>query len=421
MRITGIYSSLFLFLTAFLSFELNAKTLTWEQCVNEASQNNAAVKSAYQSWQASSSQISATKSAFLPQVSASFSANYGKNIALPNSQTEDSYNASVQVSQNIFNGWADQARVDQSDATASIAEKSLQITKAQTSYDLKTGYARLVYAQRAIRLQESIRGRRKSNLNLVDLRFDNGSENKGSVLLSQAYLDQADLSIIQAQNSIKVANAQLARALGRDENEILTVSEAIPTTPIPRNPNFQMIALSTPQRVQAVLREKSAESGITLAKAGYFPTLGVSGSYGRQDNVFFPRDDSWSVGVVLSIPIFNGGRDYYSTQSAISNRSAAGTSREDLDRQLVLNLNTYLSSLIEAQKSLQVAQSFLKASQMRAEIGRGRYNNGLLSFDDWDLIETDLINRQQAHIQSQRDYVIAEAAWENGLGTGSIK
>lgn len=421
MRITGIYSSLFLFLTAFLSFELNAKTLTWEQCVNEASQNNAAVKSAYQSWQASSSQISATKSAFLPQVSASFSANYGKNIALPNSQAEDSYNASVQVSQNIFNGWADQARVDQSDATASIAEKSLQITKAQTSYDLKTGYARLVYAQRAIRLQESIRGRRKSNLNLVDLRFDNGSENKGSVLLSQAYLDQADLSIIQAQNSIKVANAQLARALGRDENEILTVSEAIPTTPIPRNPNFQMIALSTPQRVQAVLREKSAESGITLAKAGYFPTLGVSGSYGRQDNVFFPRDDSWSVGVVLSIPIFNGGRDYYSTQSAISNRSAAGTSREDLDRQLVLNLNTYLSSLIEAQKSLQVAQSFLKASQMRAEIGRGRYNNGLLSFDDWDLIETDLINRQQAHIQSQRDYVIAEAAWENGLGTGSIK
>lgn len=419
MRISG--TSLFLFLTAFLSLELHAETLTWEQCVSEASQNNAAVKSAYQSWQASSSQISATKSVFLPQVSASFSANYGKNMAIPNAQAEDSYNASVQVSQSIFNGWADQARVDQSDATASIAEKNLQITKAQTSYDLKTAYARLVFAQRAIRLQESIRGRRKSNLNLVDLRFDNGSENKGSVLLSQAYLDQADLSIIQAQNSIKVANAQLARALGRDEVEILKVSEAIPTTPLPQNPNFQTIALSTPQRAQAVLREKSAESGIKLAKAGYFPTLGVSGSYGRQDNVFFPRDDSWSVGVMLSIPIFNGGRDYYSTQSAISNRSAAGTSREDLDRQLVLNLNTYLSSFTEAQKNLQVTQSFLKASEMRAEIGRGRYNNGLLSFDAWDLIETDLINRQQAYIQSQRDYVIAEAAWENGLGTGSIK
>src|SRR5689334_21911379 len=119
MRISG--TRLFLLCWAFLSFELQAETLSWEQCVSEASKNNAAVKSAYESWQASSSQINATKSAFLPQVSASFSANYGKNMAIPNSETEDSYNASVQISQNIFNGWADQARVEQSDATAAIA------------------------------------------------------------------------------------------------------------------------------------------------------------------------------------------------------------------------------------------------------------------------------------------------------------
>lgn len=419
MRISG--SRFLLCLAAFYSFALRAETLTWEQCVAEASRNNAAVKSAFESWQASTSQVSATKSAFLPTVSASFQANYGKNMAIPGSRTEDSYNASLVVSENIFNGWADQARVEQSDATASIAEKTFQIAKAQTSYDLKTAYARLVYAQRAIRLQENIRDRRKSNLNLVDLRFDNGSENRGSVLLSKAYLDQAELNILQANNSIQVANAQLARALGRDDSETLTVAEAIPQIQVPQKPDFQALALSTPQRSQALLREKSADSGITLAKAGYFPTLGVSGSYGRQDDVFFPQDDSWSVGLVLSVPIFNGGRDYYSTQSAISTRSAAGANREDLDRQLVLNLNTYLSTLTEAKRNLEVAQSFLKASEMRAEIGRGRYNNGLLSFDDWDLIETDLINRQQAYIQSQRDYVIAEAAWENGLGTGSIK
>jgi outer membrane protein len=419
MRISG--SRFLLCLAAFYSVGLRAETLTWEQSVAEASRNNAAVKSAYESWQASTSQVSATKSAFLPSVSANFQANYGKNMAIPGSRTEDSYNASVVVSENIFNGWADQARVEQTDATASIAEKNFQIVKAQTSYDLKTAYARLVYAQRAIRLQENIRDRRRSNLNLVDLRFENGSENRGSVLLSKAYLDQAELNIVQATNSIQVANAQLARALGRDDSETLTVAEQIPQIEVPQKPDFQALALSTPQRSQALLREKSAESGITLAKAGYFPTLGVSGSYGRQDDVFFPQDDSWSVGLVLSVPIFNGGRDYYSTQSAISTRSAAGANREDLDRQLVLNLNTNLSTLIEAKKNLEVAQSFLKASEMRAEIGRGRYNNGLLSFDDWDLIETDLINRQQAYIQSQRDYVIAEAAWENGLGTGSIK
>lgn len=398
-----------------------AQTLSWEQSVSEATANNAAIKAAYQSWQASTSTIKATESAYYPQVGASFSANYGRNMAIPGAEAGDSYNASISVSENIFNGWADQARIEQSQANASIAEAQLQIVKAQTGYDLKTAYANLVYAQRAIRLQENIRDRRRSNLDLVDLRFENGNENKGSVLLSRAYLDQAELNIIQARNSIQTSNSQLARALGRSDDRLITVQETLPSIPVPTSPDVQALALSTPQRTQAVLREKSADSGITLAKSGYFPSVGVSGSYGRQDDEFFPRDDSWSVGLVVNVPLFNGGRDYYSTQSAIANRSAAGSSREDLDRAQVTTLNSALARLVEAKKNLEVAVSFLRATEMRAEIGRGRYNNGLLSFDDWDLIESDLISRQQAHIQSQRDYVIAEAAWENALGTGSIK
>ena len=419
MRKTG--SGLFLSISLLFSLSVEAETLTWEQCVNEASHNNAAVKSAYESWRATTSNVKVAESAYLPEVKASFEASYGENFAEPNHRLDDRYVANVTVNENILNGWADKAKIDQNQANASIAESALTIAKAQTAYELKTAYANLVYAQRSIRLQENIHERRQSNLDLVDLRFNNGSENRGSVLLSKAYLDQADLSIIQAKDSIQNANAQLVRALGRDDTQLIQVAETIPTIPIPIHPDYKSLAVGTPQRRQAVMRETVAETNITLAKSGYFPTLGVTGSYGRADNAFFPENDSWSVGLVLSVPIFNGGRDYYSTQSAISSRSAAGSTRDDLDRQLVLNLNTALNRLTEAKKNLEVNQSFLKASEMRAEIGRGRYNNGLLSFDDWDLIENDLINRQSNMIQSQRDYVLAEAAWENALGIGSIK
>ncbi len=410
-----------LFLCIGLSPQLRAETLTWEQSINEAARNNSAIQAAQKTLEASYSTKRASESGFYPQVGASFSGNYGRNMAVPNSKAGDSYAASVTVSENVFNGWADTARVQQNDANAKINEAQLLITKAQTSYELKTSYANLVYAQRAIRLQENIRDRRRSNLNLVDLRFENGSENKGSVLLSKAYLDQAELSIIQAKNSIQTASSQLARALGRSDSSSISVQEDIPNIAIPSEVDFQSLALATPQRQQAVLKEKSADSAITLAKAGYFPTVGVSGTYGRQDDVFFPRDDNWSVGFSVNIPIYNGGRDYYTTESAIASRASAGSSRADLDRSLVANLNGALARLVEAKKTLEVTQSFLKATEMRAEIGRGRYNNGLLSFDDWDVIESDLISRQQAFIASQRDYVLAEAAWENALGTGSVK
>jgi hypothetical protein len=57
---------------------------------------------------------------------------------------------------------------------------------------------------------------------------------------------------------------------------------------------------------------------------------------------------------------------------------------------------------------------------LRAEIARSKYNNGLLSFEDWDLIENDLINRQKALLVSVRERVTAEAGWEQARGEGAI-
>lgn len=67
-----------------------------------------------------------------------------------------------------------------------------------------------------------------------------------------------------------------------------------------------------------------------------------------------------------------------------------------------------------------VAKEFLEASQVRAIISRGRYQAGLMTFEDWDLIETDLINRQKIELQSRRDVVFAEAALEQSQGKSAF-
>lgn len=404
-----------------LSSNLQAETLSWQQAVAEAARNNPVLKSGTESIRASEAQTRVAQSENLPQLNAAFSADYGKNSASLDNDGEDSYSATLSVSQSIFNGWQTDARIRQSRVNVSLAESSLEISKAQVSSDLKTAYANLIYAQRAIRLQENIIQRRKANLDLVQLRFENGAENKGSVLLSRAYQSDAELRLLQAKNSIESARAQLARAIGREPGSNLQVDENIPTMAIPKGLDLNALALQTPQRRQAVLREESADADITLARSGYFPSLSLDGNYGRRDTVFFPEDESWSVGVRLNIPLFQGGRDYYSTQSAIANRTAAGANREDVDRQQLVTLQQALARLEEAKQNVEVNRSFLEAAEMRSEIGRSRYNNGLLSFEDWDLIESDLISRQQASIQSQRDYALAEAAWENAIGKGSIQ
>jgi outer membrane protein len=78
------------------------------------------------------------------------------------------------------------------------------------------------------------------------------------------------------------------------------------------------------------------------------------------------------------------------------------------------------ANYVQAVEQLNVNQAFVDAAQMRAEIARSQYNNGLIAFSDWNLIENDLIQRQKSYVQSQRDRVVAEAAWEQAQGKGVI-
>jgi outer membrane protein TolC len=314
-------------------------------------------------------------------------------------------------------------KVRQAKANAQAAFANLRLVKAKVSYDLKSAFEGFVYAKAYEKLTQEIIQRREDNLKLVQMRFQSGRENQGSVLLSQAYLNQAKYDDLQARNAEKVAQAQLARVLGEDEWTRVTVQGQVPIQPVNMNesPDFRSIALSTPDFEQAKAQEESAESAITIARSQFFPTVTVTGTAGKQGTTFFPdTTNRWTVSVNLSIPIFNGGKDYFSTKSAISSWVGSLKSRENGSRQVLAKLESAYASYTESVLKYQVDESFQKAANVRAEIARTKYNNGLLSFEDWDIIENDLISRQKVFLQSKRDRVTFEAAWEQAQGKGVI-
>jgi outer membrane protein TolC len=158
-----------------------------------------------------------------------------------------------------------------------------------------------------------------------------------------------------------------------------------------------------------------------VARADFFPTLSLNGSLGNQGSYLYPDQvDYWKVGVNLSLPLFNGGKDYYSTRSAIEARTAADANRIGVSRDLRAKLEQAFATYRESAAKLQVDASFREAALVRAEIARRQYNNGLSTFTDWDLIESDLIARQKNYLQSRRDRVLSEAAWDQAQGIGAI-
>jgi outer membrane protein TolC len=72
----------------------------------------------------------------------------------------------------------------------------------------------------------------------------------------------------------------------------------------------------------------------------------------------------------------------------------------------------------DAAERVDVQENFYEAARVRAEIARSQYSSGLLSFDDWDIIENELISREKEILAARRDAARAEAAWESAQGAG---
>jgi outer membrane protein TolC len=85
-----------------------------------------------------------------------------------------------------------------------------------------------------------------------------------------------------------------------------------------------------------------------------------------------------------------------------------------------VNLQQAFNSWVDAAQQSHVQQQVLQAAELRAEIARSQYTSGLMSFDDWDIIEDDLIAQQKTDLTARRDAILALAAWENARGVSLL-
>jgi len=418
MRNLSRLSWILLLILGFLAAGVHAETLGWEASVTEAAAGNAELRSAQRNLEAFRARETAAYSGFWPQVSAGASHSDVSGNAV--TTAPPSYSASVTATQNLFAGFQDRAKIGQAEGNRSIAEAAFDAARAKLSFDLKTAYAGLRYAQDNVVLTEKIVQRLEENLRLVQLRFESGRENRGSFLLTRASLAQARFDNLQARQALLTAQTQLARVLGRQEADALQAGGDVPVQEPGPKPSISDMVWRTPDYRTALAQEAVASSDLQLARSGLYPSVNVSGSIGRSGDDWFPGDEQRTVIASVTVPLFNGGRDYYAARGASAGLEATRSNTISVERQIRVRLNQAYNAYVESAEKLKVDQAFVEAATTRAEIARSKYNNGLMSFEDWDRIESDLILRSKSLLATQRDRVAAEAAWEQVQGKGVI-
>ena len=401
----------------------NAKsTLTWETCLKDLIQNNPELSASEEGVAVSAAKKRASFSGFFPQLAATANLNRDNSgIASDGSATpRDQFSIGIQATESIFSGFKDFYRVTRASHEIRLAKATQEAIKAKLSSDLKITFAALIYNQEQSVLAESISKRRRDNMRMVTLRYEGGRENKGSSLFSKASLEQALFEVLQIHRGTEVARLNLARVIGKTTELDFEVSGKLSWTPMEATIPFKPLVAQTPEHQQAEAQWQVAEAQSRIAQSDFYPELSLTGSYSKTGTIFPPNTPRWSVGVAIAFPFFPGGQNIFNYQSASAEARKADFTKNNTDNLILAKIQQMHAAFMDAIGLQKVAKEFLEASQVRAIISRGRYQAGLMTFEDWDLIETDLINRQKIELQSRRDVVFAEAALEQSQGKSAF-
>jgi outer membrane protein TolC len=399
-----------------------ANALAWEACVREALEKNSDLNQARLRLSETLARRNSAFGGFLPTVGGSVGASDG-DVTRPWFRDIDTkaYNAGLSANLSLFSGWATVADVRRSLASARGARASLRAAEANLRAGLRRAFVEVLYGQENVRVQASIAVRRKSNAELVRLKYEAGLEDKGSAMRADADAAETALDLGRAKRALTLAQQRLALVLGRDEFSPIAVAGKWEGSPPPGAPDLAKLATATPAYAQAEANADSASASYLSAYSAFLPDVGLSAGAGRSGDLWkWPPDratESWNAGASVSYNFFSGFRDIYGLVAA---RAAAKESRVALAqsrRDTMVALQEAYFGYMDAHENVAVQEQYLTAARTRAEIGQAQYANGLLGFVQWDLITAEWVSTERGFIAARRDALYAEANWLKSIGT----
>lgn len=386
--------------------------LDWAGCVRLARENNPDLLGAQKSVISSRASYRVSRNQLLPQVG--LSSGYSESDL---SSRSSRWRAEGSAKVDVFNAGA-YANVRSARARNHLAAAALQLALADVRSLLRQAYVQLLFSQQQIDVSKAIRDLRRDNAQLVDLKYQSGRESKGNRLKAQAELKEAEANFAQAERALKVAQRELNRQLGITDFKEVLAEGTLDAPLIHPVDNMAAVVESHPRVKGQNAAHEEAWANLSEARSALWPTLSASYSRSAIGDDYFPDTLHWSASGNLNFRLFAGG-----PTAAFNNITAAraGLERAGLELRSVRNaisadLESSWSSLLNSVEDVNVRREFLEAARQRNAESSVRYSSGLMSFEDWERVVTELVNAERGYIQAQRVAALAEARWDQARG-----
>lgn len=389
-------------------------SLSLQDSVTYALQNNPAVKIAQAEQEKSAWGVSEAQGGKLPTLSLGSSYNIKSNN--PSGGDGDLSN-SLRLSMPLYSGGRIEGQIDQAKQQADISILGLDKAKAQVKLDTVTSYFTVLQTANLLEVNNQTVANMEEHLQSVQAKYDVGVVAKSDLLRSEVELANARQNVIKAENNYLLAKNSLLNNMMLDAATELSLTESLVYQPYAKSMEESLVLAkkNRPDIAQAQATVAIAATGIDLAKSGRLPSVSLGASSGWSEGIL-PSSDNWTVGVSASWNLYDAGTTGAKIKQADASLTKAQEQARQVETSALLEVRQNYLSMTEAKKRLGTTDVAVAKAQEDLYIAREKYNAGIGT--NLDVIDAQLALTQAKtnRIQGLYDYNVSMAKLNKAIG-----
>lgn len=330
-------------------------------------------------------------------------------IPIPESnETSNNFSLSLRSDVTLFDGMANFDRIELAKQTKVQYQIQLKQLKQDIAVKIINSYLNVLKNRQIVVINEATLADSRAQLDKIKIFVEVGRRTLSDVYQQDVVVAQNELLVEQAKNNLNKSISDLAFNSNLPLERSYAVNEAEFNTEIAfenleayviQNENTGNIvknAFNNRQDIKAKIQNLDLlETNIEIARGTqYFPTLSGFGQYSMNgdkiDNVTNQR--TFSIGLSLSYPIFQGFQQDYQRQIALINYRSAQEDIKLIKNQTELQIKKAIQDLRSLLKQIEITDRSLLNAQQNKLLAEESYRVGIGTVLDVNTATTNLNN-----------------------------
>lgn len=404
--------------------------LDLDNALRYALENNFSIRQARERLRQQEGLIVEVRAEALPNVS--LEAGYSRDDKAFSSTAYQDWRVGVYVRQLVYSGGGVRAALDAAQTTRQAAVLDIESVVSNVLLAVRTRFADVLLNRQRIAVQEQSVALLNEQLQTVKNRFDAGSVSQFEVLTAEVALANAQPALITARNAYRVAIDELRAVLGYQNPfgdnlaKVPNFAGELTFTPVTYELETALAAAKArrPELQRLAQLQSARESGLTVAKSDYLPTVSVTAGYedvkSRTSNSFSDNIDGWTTGVTASWAIFDGARTRGRVAQARAQLSQARLSVAEQTLAIEVEVRRALSSLQEAAELAAAATKVVGQAEEALRLADVRYRNGAATQLDVLQARQALTEASLNRLEANYRHTIALATVRKAIAEGDL-